>query len=102
MVGVRFFWPVPVIKLVEIVVAQDTDPETADTAFAFAEKLGKHPIPAKDRSSLIVNFADATYDHQWIHVEHSAKQKPAGSSARSASSSSSRGRIARPASSRRS
>jgi hypothetical protein len=61
--------------------ATATDPETADTAFAFAEKLGMHPIRAKDRSSLIVNFADATYHHQWIHVEHSAKQKSAGSSA---------------------
>jgi len=29
---------------------------TADTAFAFAEKLGKHPIRAKDRAGFIVNF----------------------------------------------
>ena len=36
------------MKLVEIVAALDTDAETADTAFAFAEKLGKHPIRAKD------------------------------------------------------
>jgi len=55
-VGVHFFSPVPVMKLVEIVVALDTDPETADTAFAFAGKLGKHPIRTKDRSGFIVNF----------------------------------------------
>ncbi|HUA28039.1 MAG TPA: 3-hydroxybutyryl-CoA dehydrogenase [Streptosporangiaceae bacterium] len=55
-VGVHFFSPVPVMKLVEIVAALDTDPETADTAFAFAERLGKHPIRAKDRSGFIVNF----------------------------------------------
>jgi len=55
-VGVHFFSPVPVMKLVEIVVALDTDPETADIAFAFAEKLGKHPIRAKDRAGFIVNF----------------------------------------------
>ena len=55
-VGVHFFSPVPVMKLVEIVVALDTDPETAQTAFAFAQKLGKHPIRTKDRSGFIVNF----------------------------------------------
>jgi 3-hydroxybutyryl-CoA dehydrogenase len=55
-VGVHFFSPVPVMKLVEIVVALDTAPETADIAFAFAEKLGKHPIRAKDRAGFIVNL----------------------------------------------
>jgi 3-hydroxybutyryl-CoA dehydrogenase len=55
-VGVHFFSPVPLMKLVEVVVALDTDPETADIAFAFAEKLGKHPIRTKDRSGFIVNF----------------------------------------------
>jgi len=55
-VGVHFFSPVPVMKLVEIVVALDTDPETAEIAFAFAEKLGKQPIRAKDRAGFIVNF----------------------------------------------
>ena len=55
-VGVHFFSPVPVMKLVEIVVALDTAPQTADTAFAFAAKLGKHPIRTRDRSGFIVNF----------------------------------------------
>jgi 3-hydroxybutyryl-CoA dehydrogenase len=55
-VGVHFFSPVPVMKLVEIVVALDTAPETADIAFAFASRLGKHPIRTKDRSGFIVNF----------------------------------------------
>jgi 3-hydroxybutyryl-CoA dehydrogenase len=55
-VGTHFFSPVPVMKLVEIVVALETDPETARIAVAFAEKLGKHPIRTKDRSGFIVNF----------------------------------------------
>ena len=53
---VHFFSPVPVMQLVEIVVALETDPETAETAFVFAQKLGKHPIRTKDRSGFIVNF----------------------------------------------
>jgi 3-hydroxybutyryl-CoA dehydrogenase len=60
-VGVHFFSPVPVMKLVEIVVALDTDPETADIAFEFANKLGKHPIRTKDRSGFIVNMLLVPY-----------------------------------------
>ncbi len=37
-------------------VRSNTVPETADIAFAFATKLGKHPIRTKDRSGFIVNF----------------------------------------------
>jgi Transposase IS116/IS110/IS902 family len=64
-------------------VALDTDPETADTAFASAEKLSKHPNKAKGRPGFIVNFADATYHHQWIHVEpERAAKSPYGARSR--------------------
>src|SRR5260370_22941130 len=55
-VGVHFFSPVPVMKLVEIVVALETGPDAAETAVSVAQKLGKHPIRTKDRSGFIVNF----------------------------------------------
>jgi len=55
-VGIHFFSPVPVMKLVEIVVALDTDPATVQAARRYAERLGKHPIQTKDRSGFIVNF----------------------------------------------
>jgi 3-hydroxybutyryl-CoA dehydrogenase len=67
-VGVHFFSPVPVMKLVEIVVALDTAPETADTAFAFARKVGKHPIRTKDRSGFIVNFLLIGYVYAAIRM----------------------------------
>jgi 3-hydroxybutyryl-CoA dehydrogenase len=67
-IGVHFFSPVPVMKLVEIVVALDTDPETADTAFAFARKVGKHPIRTKDRSGFIVNFLLIGYVYAAIRM----------------------------------
>jgi 3-hydroxybutyryl-CoA dehydrogenase len=55
-VGIHFFSPVPAMKLIEIVVALDTAPETVEVAYRYAEKLGKHPIKTKDRSGFIVNF----------------------------------------------
>ena len=40
LLGLHFFSPVPVMKLVEVVVALDTDASTVDRAKAFAEELG--------------------------------------------------------------
>ncbi len=59
--GLHFFSPVPVMKLVEIVVALDTADETVTRAEAFAQQLGKHPIRTKDRSGFIVNMLLVPY-----------------------------------------
>ena len=60
-VGVHFFSPVPVMKLVEIVVALDTDPETADTAFAFAKSWASTPSgPRTGRASSLISCSSGT------------------------------------------
>jgi 3-hydroxybutyryl-CoA dehydrogenase len=59
--GLHFFSPVPVMKLVEIVRALDTSDETVSAAKAFVAQLGKHPIETKDRSGFIVNFLLTPY-----------------------------------------
>ena len=59
--GLHFFSPVPVMKLVEIVVGLDTSEETVRRADAFAARLGKTPIHTKDRSGFIVNFLLVPY-----------------------------------------
>jgi 3-hydroxybutyryl-CoA dehydrogenase len=59
--GLHFFSPVPVMKLVEIVVALDTSDETVERAEGFAERLGKAPIRTKDRSGFIVNMLLVPY-----------------------------------------
>jgi 3-hydroxybutyryl-CoA dehydrogenase len=60
-VGLHFFSPVPVMKLVEIVRALDTSDETMTAAEEFVTRLGKHPIVTKDRSGFIVNFLLCPY-----------------------------------------
>ncbi len=56
MLGLHFFNPVPLMKLVEVVRTITTSEETAETAFEFARKLGKEPIRAKDNSGFVVNL----------------------------------------------
>ena len=60
-VGLHFFNPVPVMKLVEVVRTIVTSQETFDAAFGFAEKLGKVPIAAKDNSGFVVNLLLVPY-----------------------------------------
>jgi 3-hydroxybutyryl-CoA dehydrogenase len=59
--GLHFFSPVPVMKLVEVVVGLDTDPGVVERAEDFARRLGKHPIRTKDRSGFIVNMLLVPY-----------------------------------------
>jgi len=56
MLGLHFFNPVPLMKLVEVVRTITTSDDTAETAFQFAKKLGKEPVKAKDNSGFIVNL----------------------------------------------
>jgi 3-hydroxybutyryl-CoA dehydrogenase len=47
-IGLHFFNPVPLMKLLEIVVGPATAPEVVENARAFAARLGKEPILVKD------------------------------------------------------
>jgi 3-hydroxybutyryl-CoA dehydrogenase len=59
--GLHFFSPVPVMPLVEVVVALDTSSGTVERARRFIERLGKRPIETKDRSGFIVNMLLVPY-----------------------------------------
>jgi 3-hydroxybutyryl-CoA dehydrogenase len=60
-VGLHFFSPVPVMKLVEVVVGLDTDPAMIERAEDFVRRLNKQPIRTKDRSGFIVNMLLVPY-----------------------------------------
>src|SRR6188472_1407426 len=59
--GLHFFSPVPVMKLVEVVVGLGTAPETVARVEGFAAQIGKTAIKTKDRSGFIVNFLLVPY-----------------------------------------
>ena len=54
-VGLHFFNPVPVMKLVEVVRTIATDPAVYEEMVAFGAKLGKTPVRANDSGGFIVN-----------------------------------------------
>jgi 3-hydroxybutyryl-CoA dehydrogenase len=54
-IGLHFFNPVPVMKLVEVVNTILTDPEVISAATEFARQLGKVPVQTSDRTGFIVN-----------------------------------------------
>ena len=60
-VGLHFFNPVPLMKLVEVVRTVTTSSDTFATAMEFARKLRKEPIAAKDNSGFIVNLLLVPY-----------------------------------------
>lgn len=54
-VGLHFFNPVPIMKLVEIAATVMTDPDVVDSIYEFCEKIGKIPIRTKDSPGFVVN-----------------------------------------------
>ena len=60
-VGLHFFNPVPVMKLVEVVRTIATGEKVFDAAYRFARDLGKEPIKAKDNSGFVVNLLLVPY-----------------------------------------
>jgi 3-hydroxybutyryl-CoA dehydrogenase len=55
LVGMHFFNPAPVLPLVEIVRTEESSNEAVETAFAFAERIGKTPIRCADTPGFVVN-----------------------------------------------
>ncbi|HVM94671.1 MAG TPA: 3-hydroxybutyryl-CoA dehydrogenase [Terriglobales bacterium] len=54
-IGLHFFNPVPLMKLVEVVRTIATAPDVYDAAYEFGKKLGKVPVRTSDKTGFIVN-----------------------------------------------
>jgi len=59
--GLHFFNPVPLMKLVEVVRTVATSADTVETGMAFARQIGKQPILAKDTPGFVVNLLLVPY-----------------------------------------
>ena len=54
-VGMHFFNPAPVMKLVEVTAGLDTPPETVAQVMSIAEELGKTPVQVQEGPGFVVN-----------------------------------------------
>jgi len=54
-IGMHFFNPVPVMKLVEVIRGPATSPETFNTVFELAKKLDKTPVEVNDFPGFVSN-----------------------------------------------
>lgn len=54
-IGMHFFNPVPVMKLVEVIKGLATSAKTTERTIALAQSMGKTPIPANDRPGFVSN-----------------------------------------------
>lgn len=53
--GLHFFNPAPIMALVEVVAALQTDRDVVERLVSFVESLGKDPVEVKDRPGFLVN-----------------------------------------------
>jgi 3-hydroxybutyryl-CoA dehydrogenase len=55
-VGLHFFNPAPVLRLVEVVSTLNTDPEVVEAVAGLAREVGKTPVVVGDRAGFVVNY----------------------------------------------
>jgi 3-hydroxybutyryl-CoA dehydrogenase len=67
-VGMHFFNPPPVMKLLELIRSLATSDETMEFARGFGERLGKTTVVAKDRAGFIVNYLLTYYLNSAIRM----------------------------------
>ncbi|MCL3839009.1 3-hydroxyacyl-CoA dehydrogenase family protein [Aeromicrobium duanguangcaii] len=70
-IGMHFFNPAPVMKLVEVVTTDATDPDVDETVRALCLATGKHPVSCGDRAGFIVNALLFPYLNDAITLQES-------------------------------
>ena len=77
LVGIHFFNPVPLMKLVEVVSGLHTDPAVADAVFGLARQWGKTPVHAKSTPGFIVNRIARPYYAEALALLQEQAAQPA-------------------------
>jgi len=76
-VGLHFFNPAPVLKLVEVVRTAHTADDVFAAAYAFAQRIGKEPIECSDTPGFVVNRILIPLLNDCVRVIDEARVSPA-------------------------
>jgi 3-hydroxybutyryl-CoA dehydrogenase len=77
-IGMHFFNPVPVLKLVEVIRAADTSDETATAIVALARELGKEPVEVRDVAGFVSNRILMPFINEAVHALTERIAEPEG------------------------
>jgi 3-hydroxybutyryl-CoA dehydrogenase len=77
LVGMHFFNPVPLMKLVEVVSGLATDADVAEAVFALAKRWGKTAVHARSTPGFIVNRIARPYYAEALALLHERLAEPA-------------------------
>lgn len=75
-IGMHFFNPVPVMKLVEVINGLDTDEKVTKSIMSISEKLGKVPVSANDFPGFVSNRVLMPMINEAIFCVHEGVAKP--------------------------
>jgi 3-hydroxybutyryl-CoA dehydrogenase len=75
-IGMHFFNPVPMLKLVEVVRGRETSDETAEAITQLARELGKTPAVANDSPGFVSNRILMPYINEAVWVLHDGVAEP--------------------------
>lgn len=67
-VGMHFFNPAPLMKLVEVIAGEMTSPEVAEIVFEVSTRMGKSPVHVKDEPGFIVNRVARPYYLEGLRI----------------------------------
>ena len=76
LVGMHFFNPVPLMKLVEVVSGLHTEPDVAEAIFALSKAWGKVPVHARSTPGFIVNRIARPYYAETLVLLHEQAATP--------------------------
>jgi 3-hydroxybutyryl-CoA dehydrogenase len=75
-IGMHFFNPVPVMKLVEVVRGLDTDDDVTDSVMAISKELGKTPVEVNDYPGFVSNRVLMPMINEAIFAVHEGVATP--------------------------
>jgi 3-hydroxybutyryl-CoA dehydrogenase len=75
--GLHFFNPVPLMKLVEVIAAPETDPAVVEALVALGRRMGRVPVVVKDGPGFLVNLGGRAYTSEGLRIVHEGAATPA-------------------------